>query len=160
MADPSLEQKMLNQASAFIEGGARCGQFTEGTGPGNLIMPLPASVVCYAFSAELLLKLLLQITNGNVPRKHNLMELFNALPDNCKKLIRASYEKKASKPGSSLDYDLSVLGPAFVDWRYVYEAESLAINPQSLTQIVLALYTVSLDLKSDLIPPSHMTKYC
>jgi hypothetical protein len=67
--------------------------------------------------------------------------------------------EKTGKPESALDAGLPALSSAFVDWRYVYEANTLAIDLQLLTEMVLALYAVALDLKSDLVPPPHMAKY-
>ncbi len=150
---PTVEQKMFSNACGFIEGGDRCAAAVMGPS-GMLIVPMPAAIVCYVFSVEILLKLLLQIAQKAAPRKHDLGALFNELPDDYKSAARSSYD--GNPESQLLDSHLTELGSAFIKWRYWHEAETLAANLDALRRSLRALVLAAQRLKPELQLPAHM----
>lgn len=100
-----------------------------------------AGVVCLAFSVELYTKDLHLIVNGEVPRGHNILELFRALQPDTQEEIRcvASMQKvigfysmqtsplytpkdKDKRPITDvLEQKIHTISDAFEKWRYSYE---------------------------------------
>ena len=108
------------------------------------------STVCYSFSTELLLKLLIHIVlKQAINNEHKLEKLFNKLPAECKAEIEEKYQQKkklenknlkpiklgfnsdfGNKENSKNENNITVLNitellkihnESFVKWRYLYE---------------------------------------
>ena len=104
------------------------------------------SIVCLAFSVELYIKDLHFKIKGKTPRGHNILKLFEKLPEQIKQEVFAhdsisqnpfvaredifSYEKYTNDYSS---YDgfieqISIISDGFEKWRYSYESNSLRYN--------------------------------
>ncbi len=101
------------------------------------------TVVCRAFSIELYLKCLIGIETGNVPRGHELAELYLLLSEQSRKAIKDKFDSlilanpglmamkkffandKSSPVNISLDIEdvLKVVNRVFETWRYSYEGK-------------------------------------
>src|SRR5215208_4205454 len=72
-----MAQRMLNTAAAFYIAAARC-HGTVHTATTSYATHAPP-IVCYAFSIELYLKLLILITTSEKARGHKLVNLYDKL---------------------------------------------------------------------------------
>lgn len=96
-------------------------------------------VVNSAFCAEMYLKCLLELSEVLPAPTHTLSVLFKALPNRLKDRINkncTAIELQYVKQGMLFKEHLKNLNTAFVDWRYIYEKETLQVN---LPQIILVL---------------------
>jgi hypothetical protein len=97
-------------------------------------------VVNASFAVELYLKAL-GYRNRAPLRGHELLKLFEALPEDARSEIQAASARVAAKtePPQYLSprSALSQLNNAFAEWRYTHEKEEL--GPISLTSVVLLL---------------------
>lgn len=137
-----LDQGLLNQAIAFFTAGSRAIADVRVT-PTVTLSPMAPAVVCYAFSAELYLKLLHVIATGQPKRGHKLDELFQSLPEDTRSELASNYT-------GDLGTELTAMSQAFVEWRYEHEHEQLSINPQALANVGVACHRVVRRLKPDL----------
>ncbi|MFC3552500.1 HEPN domain-containing protein [Lysobacter cavernae] len=101
-------------STAFLEAYRRCMDETASSGK-NEAMFIPA-LVCAAFSAEVGLKALL-LQAGKAARGHDLVRLFNRLPDELQLDIFGRMSMEASQFAANLNH----VRDAFKDWRYMYE---------------------------------------
>jgi hypothetical protein len=140
---PELTYGLLQQAIAFFNAGSRCAAdiYITPTLGNSAIGP---SVVCYAFSIELYLKLLCAITTGQAARGHKLTELFDRLPEATRTELSAVF------PGINLREELEKCSNAFVEWRYSHEQESLVINPSFFIVVARACHQMVRKLKPSL----------
>lgn len=100
-------------------------------------------IVCLAFSVELYIKDLHHVVNGKTPRGHNILKLFEKLPEKIQQEI-FTYDSISQNPfftrGNILfterfaaDYSaydgfidqLKAISDGFEKWRYSYESTSL-----------------------------------
>lgn len=141
--DPA--QGLMNQALAFFNAGSRCMADISIT-PTVTNSPMAPAVVCFAFSAELYLKLLHLISIGNPDKIHGLKEIFAVLPEATRQKVGSRY------PGGlkNLEAEIKAVSSAFVDWRYLHEIASASINPQTLANIARAAHVVCRELRADL----------
>jgi hypothetical protein len=104
------------------------------------------SIVCLAFSVELYIKDLHFAIKGKVPRGHNILKLFEKLPEQIKQEIFAHESisqnsfvtrgdifslKKYTNDHSSYDGfidQIKTISDGFEKWRYSYESISLRYN--------------------------------
>jgi hypothetical protein len=133
----------------YKEGKRLAQQFGKKIGNENLEF-VSVSTVCYSFSAELLLKLLIYIvSNETINNEHKLEELFNKLPGELKLKIENNYQQKSKIKNDNLRpikfsfnsflgneedsrdinniTQLSIMdllrihNESFLKWRYLYE---------------------------------------
>src|SRR5262245_4933503 len=90
---PDVPQALLNQAMGFYNAASRC-EANIALTPLVINAALNPAVVCYAFSAELYLKLIHLIATGSAIKGHKLDELFQALPGDAQARISASYDQR------------------------------------------------------------------
>ena len=130
---PGLTQAMFGQANQFAyianEAFIKVRENRKRTGQ---IVPASAFVVNAAFSLELYLKTLTVLSAGK-PWGHELLVLYDALPDALKIELQSEAQKLASEHGQAKDIEVrdlfAMLNEAFEQWRYVYELpRSGAIN--------------------------------
>ena len=92
-----------------------CDQFNDYSAP---------SIVCYALSCEIFLKVLCLCYTGSICKEHALEKLFEKLPaevkDNLKKQFDCSYDGK--EDSFWWKDELQEFSKAFVKWRYLYES--------------------------------------
>ncbi len=102
-------------------------------------------MVTATFATELYLKVLHQV-HGHAARGHNLLELFDALPD----ATRERVAQLAVRNAGAFDVQLASMGTfrttieglatAFTDWRYWYETgQALLVQVQPLILAMKAL---------------------
>ncbi len=154
-------QRLLDQAVAFHEAGARC--YAERP---TLIAPegSPAflggpTVVCFAFALELYLKLLLLLTVGKIPHEHNLAQLHAALPADAQALIERHYSggypdgtwDTAVSEGWDVGSVLKEIATTFTDWRYAHEHRLLVADPRHLQQLGTAMHRAARERAPGLI---------
>lgn len=140
-----FEQDLMNQAVGFFNGGSRCIAPVKLT-PTIDNSPMAPAIVCFAFAAELFLKLVHHIAIGSPAKTHGLNELWNTLPQDLQDKLREKYAAQ----GGVIEPDLVAVNKAFVDWRYLHEQGSIAIDPRILTRICKAAYILALELRPTL----------
>lgn len=94
-------------------------------------------VVNAAFSAELYLKAIIAIesSDSEVPRGHELEELFQRLSQQAQAKIESAFSKES---GMALSDVIREANEAFVDWRYIYE-DKVGLHPFELMKLCRAL---------------------
>lgn len=113
-------RQMLGVARAFLKAAKLCNEppIKQVGWVHPLLVPIVTNL---AFSCELLLKTLL--TGHNSPKEgHNLLELFESLPEEAKNDIIGPDDKE--------DFTLILNQNAclFKEWRYIYERQPRSIN--------------------------------
>jgi hypothetical protein len=133
----------------FHEAAVRCG--VEDKDPlGAPVIPLCPMIVCFAFASELYLKSLAGLRGGLGPTdRHKLNMLFGRLSDQVKDEIAGAYEARTGRPRTTLESDLNELAKAFVEWRYVYEADGRQLHTNLLIAFALAVYETVRKLRAD-----------
>ena len=122
-------QNMLDAAVSYFLSAERCFPDFKFGNYGDHSVNAPV-ITSYAFSIELLLKLLLKI-NGITKRGHNLLNLYNELP--------ADNKQNLQYVESNLDAD-DQISSSFEDWRYAYEKNDLFCSPDELRRIFICLH--------------------
>ena len=114
--------KIYHSAHAFQLAAMRCEE-ARPNGSGTFEMLICPAIVNYAFACEQYLKCLLQ-KQGNLRRDagHKLKELFDSLPPEDQQYIADQLQM------SDFTELLVSISEAYVEWRYIYELESSAIN--------------------------------
>ena len=140
---PSIEQGLLNQAVSFYNGGSRCMADTYIT-PLVTNSPMAPAIVCFAFAAELYLKLLHTIAVGSPSKGHDLKELFGVLPQEAQDAVAKEFGN------GDLAGQINTASTAFVHWRYQHEHETLTVNLDTLINFAKAVHKVVRHLRPDL----------
>jgi HEPN domain-containing protein len=138
-----VEQGLLNQAVSFYNGGSRCMAETYLT-PLVTNSPMAPAIVCFAFAAELYIKLLSVVGTGKAAKGHKLDELFASLPQDLSDEVTKSYGD------SNLHAHLEAASSAFVQWRYQHEHETLTINLHHLINFSKACHRLIRVLRPEL----------
>ncbi len=132
---------------AFFEKQANSSETTPiGTNKRDTYPTMGPAIVCLAFSVELYLKDLHYVVRGKALRSHNILELFEELPEQIQQEIFA-HDSISQNPfitrgdGFSLkrftsDYSafdgfidhIKAISKGFEKWRYSYESTSLQYN--------------------------------
>ena len=141
LSEPSkLQQGLMDQAIAFFTAGSRCDASINIT-PLISNHPVAPAVVLFAFTIELYLKLLHAITSSAPIKKHDLHDLFVALPNEIKDLMNSSYGN------TDIEEDILKVKSVFVDWRYKHETSTLlTIEPRMLVRVATSAHKVSKEL--------------
>ena len=105
-------ERMFNLATSFFMAGERCAPDLEFGAYGIHSVSAPR-IVLYSLAVEIALKLILQIHDAEIDRKHNLRELFDRVP------------AKSRERLARLDSCIDEISSYFVNWRYSYEHEQL-----------------------------------
>ena len=129
----SVARDFTDAASRAWMGYTRTGQQLP-----TVVIP---SVVCYAFAAEVNLKVIL-LAHGKKARGHDLAALYTLLPTPIKDEIR----KFVSVEDAEFVKQLARISNAFVDWRYVYEAKGRSLNVIFLGRFAAAVQGMALQL--------------
>lgn len=101
-------------SAAFLEAYRRCNDPTIQQGQ-DLVMFIPA-IVCAAFAAEVGIKALL-LQAGKKAGGHDLVKLFNQLPDD----IKGDIISRMRMEPAVFARNLASVRLAFKEWRYFYE---------------------------------------
>jgi capsule polysaccharide modification protein KpsS len=139
------EQEMLYQAIAFFQAGSRCEADFKLTPNVTNSLSAPA-IVCYAFAIEIYLKLLSQMAQVEIKRKHTLSILFNTLPRNYIEIIVKHYNLSEAE----LRKAISDVSNAFVEWRYLYEQDGAIMSTKILSNICVCLHQAVREIKPNL----------
>lgn len=144
-----LKEQMFREAVGFHESAQR--NFEQRVGPdGRYSFPFTAGVVGLAFASELYLKTLHVLAGGKAPHGHKLNVLFSNLPRETKRLVKLRYEQRRKGTGAVLEGDLIAYANAFVEFRYIYDAQSRQMDVIGLGQLASSLYETCRRLHPDL----------
>jgi hypothetical protein len=148
-SDPSAnplgkERELLNQAISFFSAASRCTADIRLT-PIVTNAPIVPGIVCYAFSAELYLKLIHLISSKKIPHGHRLDKLFQSLPLH----IQEKLQKHCIN--GDLKIDLLAVAAAFVLWRYKHEHNHLVIDFEILVNLITACHLYVKDVRPEII---------
>lgn len=128
------EQSMAYQGMSFYEAGYRCRQQVNlHSSAGQCELDTP-TIVNYAFSIEVYLKLLLGETGGG----HNLWCLYDRLKEPMKQQVLTCFEN-LRRPSADFEDRLKGIATAFEDWRYYYEKPPLSIGLDNVWDIAGAV---------------------
>jgi HEPN domain-containing protein len=125
------------------------------------------NIVCLAFSIELYLKYLHFTLNGKVLRGHNILKLYEKLPDKIRQDI-FNHEAISENPfhirgdifsirkfdSSYTPYErfldqVKAISNAFVEWRYSYERASLDYDESLALALIKAIKSVADSIQSE-----------
>jgi len=123
--DAEMAQRMLNTAAAFYIAAARC-HGTVHTATTSYATHAPP-IVCYAFSIELYLKLLILITTGKKARGHKLVNLYDKISDETRQHVIANW-RFPGDPDLLRDW-ITDASEDFVQWRYAHGTNSSSRGP-------------------------------
>jgi HEPN domain-containing protein len=87
------------------------------------MVPQPG-IMCVAFCIELALKSLILANGIQYSKEHDLSSLFDKLPKETQQAIVVA----SRYPDAAFPVFLKGISNAFIDWRYVFEAEYLHID--------------------------------
>ena len=104
----------------------------------SLMNTIISSVVLYAFSCELGLKALALKAEKEFPKKHDLMSLYENLPNEMQEGIKSQLETMFVE---SFDTLLERNKNAFTQWRYYYEPGDKTVDVTFLRRFALAIDT-------------------
>lgn len=146
--ESEMPQRLLNSAVAFYQAGVRC-RATWEISPGDTIGVGAPTVVNFAFSVELFLKLALLLTTGDIPKLHKLLDLYEGLNDSTKQLL----QKHSPFPGDEQWFaeEIGVVSNAFVEWRYAHEKEFLSVSVDTIREIALCLHRAVREIAPELV---------
>lgn len=138
LAPNEYDPKMaLSVADSFCLTAERCNE-QEYIGNHFIWLPVPA-IVNYAFACEVYMKALLMKTGTKEIKGHNLLDLFDMLPNNIQMNIQQTIDCSKS-PFREMLKNTSDL---FEECRYIYEYKSLHINLKFLQELSVSLKNVS-----------------
>lgn len=105
-------------------------------------------IVCLAFSVELYIKNLHFKLEGKAPGGHNILKLFDELPEKTQQDIY-TYDAIANYGWNlgQFKHEICAISDGFVKWRYSHEVSSLRYNTYFALVFIKALISVSSDLK-------------
>jgi len=87
------------------------------------------SIVCLAFSVELHIKYLHYLISKKPPRGHNILKLFQSLPEEIRKgVFDHTFISNYGWSPIEFENQLSQISDGFERWRYAHEARSLRYN--------------------------------
>ena len=132
--DPKMA---LSAADSFYLAAERCNQ-QEYIGDHFMWLPVPA-IVNYAFACEVYMKALLMEPGAKEIKGHNLLDLFDMLPNEMQMDIQQTIDCSKS-PFREMLTNTSDL---FEECRYIYEYKSLRINLKFLQELSGSLKSVS-----------------
>lgn len=113
---------LVYQAKSFYNAYIALDQLSR-DGSDTLLLLFAPLVVNGAFSVELTLKAILTKNQIEYKKEHNLLILFQMLPESFQQELRTYLIEKApeyAEPEKGLD-ELILLSDAFIDWRYAFE---------------------------------------
>lgn len=139
MVATKQQAHMGSVARDFIQCASRAYLDYSDQGRQLLTIPVPA-IVCYAFAAEVSLKLLHSL-QGKTVRGHDLAQLFKSLPA----AIKADLRARTQWPEADFFKELGRIATAFVEWRYVYESAGRALNFLFLKNFATAAQAMALE---------------
>ena len=145
--DAEMAQRMLNTAAAFYIAAARC-HGTVHTATTSYATHAPP-IVCYAFSIELYLKVLILITTGKKARGHKLVNLYDKISDETRQHVIANW-RFPGDPDLLRDW-ITDASEDFVQWRYAHEYEFIVAWPGKLHDIAHALHCAVDGIRPELI---------
>ena len=114
-------------------------------------------IVCLAFALELYIKDLHWVVNEKVPRGHDILKLFERLPEDIRQKVfeheSISQNPFATRPSMlctkpANEYDgfisqIKLISDGFVKWRYSYEARTLQYNEWFAVALIEAAASVT-----------------
>lgn len=125
---------LIHEAKSFYNAYIALEQLQEQE-PEPLLLYVP-TIVNGAFAVELALKAILSDLNIHYEKEHNLLSLFELLPEELKKLFWKYLVMKAPEFENHQHQieELTIISNAFVDMRYYYEVDVVpAINTRFLS---------------------------
>lgn len=103
-------------------------------------------VVCLAFSVELYIKNLHYVLTNEAPRGHNILALFNDLPEPTQREILSFHSiAKYGWNMSEFKNEIGAISDGFEKWRYSYEVTTVRYNSYFALVFVEALRSAAMD---------------
>lgn len=106
-------------------------------------------IVLLCLSVEIGLKAIICLEGGKIPKKHNLLYLYEKLDEEDRNWLERKLPRaQTDLPEELYSWDpdmggirtvLECYGDAFTDWRYPYESRGLSISTQRLFEVQQAL---------------------
>jgi hypothetical protein len=143
-----LIERMLNAATAFYQAGQRLSG-PIAISPTNLVQLGAPPIVCFAFSIELYLKLLILITAKRQARGHELLELYDELDDTVKATCAAHYVYPDHE--DLLREAIADISTTFKDWRYAHEKEYLVTSTETFERVGRCLHKAAAVFAPELV---------
>lgn len=135
------DQCMFDTGYTFHEAALRCTERVEGE-PGVFTTCTAPMITCYALASELYLKALIQAEGGLPPKSHRLNVLFARLSVAVRDEVFAEFHGLINLQRTEFEAELQRLGAAFVDWRYIFEADGNDVAVSVLAMFARSLYLV------------------
>lgn len=148
-------QGMFDTAIEFQEAAMRAAE--PSAGPAK-VAPLAPMIACFALAAELYLKTLLVVEGRAAPKQHRLNVLFMLLPPSVQTEVARETTGLLGISEAELVPELQQLGAAFVDWRYIFDAEGRDISLSTLIELCRALYRTILARRPDWQPTAYLAR--
>ena len=101
-------------------------------------------IVCLAFSVELYIKDVHYVIRGKSPRGHNILKLFEKLPDEIQQQIFSHHS--IAHYGWNFDefkQEIIAISDGFEKWRYSHETTTLRYNSYFALVFIEAMKTVT-----------------
>ncbi|HKK63650.1 MAG TPA: hypothetical protein VJ951_13890 [Bacteroidales bacterium] len=122
--------KCLSNSSRKMEGTSNFGRHPT----------MGVEVVCLSFSVELYIKCLHYIISRELPRSHNILDLYKKFPIQIQEeLFSYPAVKKYGWDSNEFEQMISTISDSFVKWRYSHEFKSLKYNTYFALVFVEAL---------------------
>lgn len=151
----NLQERQIYNAAHSYHYAAQLLSRPIATGPGTFHLPILPIITCYTFSLELYLKCLTVIVGESQLKEHKYTRLFKNLDSISRASIISHFNSlQPGSPISEPDFlmHLSTIDNAFVEWRYIYESSSGAINLEFVRNAVNAIQNYILTLRPEWRP--------
>jgi hypothetical protein len=131
------------------------GPDAPGVNPADTRRVVPA-ITNVAFAAELSMKSG-YVLSGLAPRRgHGLRDLFAHLPQGLRERIKATLRTRLAVADQVFDESLQRITHAFVQWRYVFEADEIEpLDYKFLSEFSLACYNTVRELGNEAQTPAQ-----
>lgn len=149
----------MSMARDFITAADDCmrpvGADGPGVNPADLRRVVPA-ITNVAFAAELSLKSGYVLSGRKVRRTHVLRDLYLHLPQDLRERIKAKLRTRLAVGDQEFDDNLERIARAFVQWRYVFEADQIEpLDYKFLSEFSLACYNTVRELGNEAQTPAR-----
>ena len=130
-------KQILITANSFVCAAERCFE-AKPIRPGQFQSLIVPTVVCSAFAIELYFKAIITFESNNA-KGHDLSQLYL----NCSTASQNAVVSQLCITRGEFDKKIQVMSNAFVEWRYIFEKETLNIDLQFLNDLTAASKSVA-----------------
>ena len=123
--DKCASQSAFDIANGYFEGALRCASpVADPYLPGGIVCPMPPTISCIAFAAEMYMKSLVLGDGQTVLKSHRFDKLFSLLPLADQQSVRRRFRIYTGLQSLAIPEQIKQFANAFVDWRYAHEGTS------------------------------------